>query len=227
MLALELDVNQKILCYTSFMQRLSFIQRLRKILFIVVTVLIVGIVILAIIQLKNIFSPQGYRFDTSSKTVVKELRELSRLETASFTVEKVIDAGTSGNRFQELLFGDKLLLIAQGEVIAGFDLSTLEDDAAEVSDQTLRITLPPPQILVTDLDNSETRVFDRRQGLLTKGDQNLEAEARQEAERIITEGACTGGILNEATQNARSQLTALFKTLGFTSVTIDIPSGSC
>lgn len=171
----------------------------------------------------------GSPFNTrmSSQTVVKEIRNLNRLETASFTIEKVIDSGTTGNRFQELLFGDRILLIAHGEVIAGFDLSKLPEENIIVDGQTIRMTLPSPQILVTRLDSDETRVYDRRQGLLSKGERDLESNARLEAEKAIREAACQGGILNEASKNARSQLTALFKTLQFTSVVIEIPSGSC
>lgn len=168
-----------------------------------------------------------YTFRSSTQTVISELRTLNRLETAAFTIEKVIDAGTSGNRFQELLFGDKILLIAHGQVIAGFDLSTLTKDNVLVEQKSVRITLPPPTILVTKLESDQTRVYDRRQGLLSGGNKDLESKARFEAEKVITQAACTGGILEEASKNARLQLTALFKTAGFVSVTIIIPSGSC
>jgi hypothetical protein len=171
------------------------------------------------------FSPFGVRM--SSKTVIKEMRALNRLETASFTIEKVIDAGTTGNRFQELLFGDRILLIAHGEVIAGFDMANLSEESLAVEGQTIRLSLPSPQILVTRLDSDETRVYDRRQGILSKGDKDLESAARLEAEKAIREAACQGGILNEASKNARSQLTALFKTMQFTTVVINIPSGIC
>ncbi len=202
-------------------------QRVRTLIFLIVTFIIVGVVLFAILQLRNLLQDKPYTFNASSQTVIKELRKLNRLETASFTIEKVIDAGTSGNRFQEILFGDRLLLIAHGEVIAGFDLSGLNEDAVTVTDQSLTLRLPPPLILVTDLDNTQTRVYDRRQGILTKGDKDLEAAARNEAEKIITQAACDGNILNEASTNARSQLTTLFKTLGFTTVTVDIASGTC
>lgn len=168
-----------------------------------------------------------FKTNMSSRTVIKEMRALNRLETASFTIEKVIDSGKTGGRFQELLFGDRILLIAHGEVIAGFDLSTLPEENIVIEQQTIRLTLPSPRILVTRLDSDETRVYDRRQGLLSKGDKDLESEARSEAEKAIREAACQGGILSEASKNARSQLTALFKTLQFTSVVIEIPSGSC
>lgn len=168
-----------------------------------------------------------YVFRTSSETVIKEMRALNRLETASFTIEKVIDAGTSGNQFQQLLFGDRILLIAHGQVVAGFDLSKLSENSVTLNGTTLHVTLPPPQILSVSLDSDETRVYDRRQGLLSKGDKDLESEARAHAETIIKQTACQGNILTEASKNARTQLTALFKTFGFMTVILEIPQGKC
>ena len=112
-------------------------------------------------------------------------------------------------------------------MIAGFDLSQLKQEDVRINETSLTLTLPKPQVLVTRLDNEETRVYDRQQGLLTRGSEDLESEARLVAEQQIREAACTGGILDEASKNARSQLTALFKTLGFSSVVIETPVGSC
>lgn len=169
----------------------------------------------------------NYVIRTSSQTVIKEMQKLNRLETASFTIEKVIEAGTTGNQFQQVLFGDRVLLIAHGKVIAGIDLSKLSENDVVVSGTTLKLTLPAPEILFTTIDNKETRVYDRRQGLLTKGDTNLESEARRAAESTIRDAACTGGILKEASTNATSQLTALFKTMQFSEVVITSTPGSC
>jgi len=87
--------------------------------------------------------------------------------------------------------------------------------------------MPPPEILISTLDNDQTRVYDRQTGLLTKGNTNLESEARSEAEKIITDAACKGDILQEATANAKIQLTSLFKTTGFKEITLNIPTGEC
>ncbi len=181
----------------------------------------------AILLLKMLSGNNKYVFNPNSQAVVKQLRELNRLETASFTIEKIIDAKTSGNRFQEILFGDHILLIAHGEVIAGFDLSKLNNESVQISDKNLSLKLPPPQILKVSLDNAKTRVYDRRQGLLTKGDKDLETKARGEAEKEIWEAACQGKILDEASKNARSQLSALFRSLQFSIVNIEIPLASC
>lgn len=201
-------------------------QRVRLILFVLVVIVLLGVVFWLAVTLQKFFNPT-ITFNMSSKTVIKELRALNRLETASFTIEKVIDAGTSGNRFQELLYGDRILLIAHGEVIAGFDLANLKDNDIDIRGTQATLTLPPPQILVTSLDNNETRVYDRKQGLLTKGDKNLESQARLAATNAISDAACNGKILDQASNNARKQLAALLKTLGFVTVIINIPQGNC
>jgi hypothetical protein len=197
-----------------------------KLLLVVIAAIATAVVVVLLWQ--RFFAPQKATIDTSRTAVIKEIRALNRLETASFTIEKVIEGGTNGdNAFSQLLFGDKILLIAHGQVIAGFDLATLPDESIEVDGKTITLTLPPPQILFARLDSEKTRVYDRRQGLLNRGDKDLESEARAAAEESIQKAACEAGILDEATQNARKQLTTLFKALQFETVTITIPPGNC
>ncbi|HYD34715.1 MAG TPA: DUF4230 domain-containing protein [Vitreimonas sp.] len=201
---------------------------MKNILTIASIILIVSI--LGFIISRSVSSPFGVPetvFTASPQTVIKELQQLQRLETASFTIEKVIEAGSNGNVFQEILYGDHLLLIANGQVIAGFDFSELKEDSIQVSGTTLHLQLPAPKILVSSLDNEQTRVYDRRMGLLSKGNKDLETQARLQAERIITQAACEGMILDKASENGRQQLIALFTALGFTQVTIDIPTSTC
>lgn len=169
----------------------------------------------------------GTYVNTNSATVLKEIRELQRLETAVYSFEKIIDAGTTGGRLNQILFGDKLLLIANGEVIAGFDLSKIQDDDVSVTDKNLTVRLPAPEILVSKLDSEKTRVYDRSTGVLTKGNKDLESQARAEAEKSIRLAACESDILKTASDNGRKQLTALFSALDFQTVTIETPEGSC
>ena len=191
-----------------------------------ILVLVIMIVVVAIgLFIRSRFTPQ-YEFRNGA-AVVKEMKSLNRLETAQFTIEKIIDAGTSGNAFQDLLFGDRLLFIAHGQVIAGFDLSKLTEDDISVSDAEISITLPQPEIFFVRLDSEQSRVYDRDQGLLTRGDKDLESAARLEAEKTIRQAACESGILTEATENGRKQLTTILRSFGFETVTINVPVGSC
>jgi hypothetical protein len=183
----------------------------------------------ATVALRGYFSPTpaGYALRLDQAAVVKEMRELGRLETASFTIEKIIEAGTAGNAFQKFLFGDKLLLVAHGEVIAGTDLSYLEACGVRVDGSSVRVALPPTTVLVSRLDNSLTRVYDRRTGVLARSDKDLEAEARAAAEAEIVKAACASHILEEAADNAKKQVGALLSGLGFASVDIEVPVGTC
>jgi hypothetical protein len=194
-----------------------------KIIGFIVLILAIAFGIERYINYKN----PTYKINMSSQTVIKQIRSLNRLETSTYTIEKIIDVGTSGSKFSQFLYGDRILLIAHGEVVAGFDLGKLNEDDINVSGDTLRVTMPSPEILVTKLDSEQTRVYDRQQGLLTKGDENLESEARTEAEKVIKDAACKGGILEDASKNARNQLTGLFKSLGFVTVIIETPQGRC
>lgn len=188
---------------------------------------ILTVIIIASLYL-NFFKKQPAINIRGGESVVTQIRSLNRYETAEFTIEKIIEAGSNeGNAFNRVLFGDKILLIANGNVSAGFDFSKIQNNDIEVNGDTVRLTLPPPQILSSRLDNEKTRVYDRRQGFLTQGNKDLESEARLSAENSIRTAACQEGILNNATDNARTQLTALIKAFGFTTVIISIPPGSC
>lgn len=190
-------------------------------------VAVLGILLLiAVFFAAKQFKP-AYVFNTSSQTVIKQLESLNRLETASFTIEKVIDAKTEGGQIKQFFFGDRLLLIAQGQVIAGIDLSKVHEGDITVTGTSLSLTLPSPEIFVVNLYSDQTRVYDRRQGLLTKGDPQLESQARSVAEKTIRQAACEGKILDEANKNAKNQLESLFKTAGFSEVGIRTSSGSC
>lgn len=187
-------------------------------LFIALLILIGGYFVVS--SVKNPFIEPSVRVDTSRPSVIQEIKELQRLETAQFTLEKIIEAKTEGNVFQEVLYGDKILLIAHGKVIAGVDLSTLSEGDVTIEENKITLKLPAAEIFLTNLDESQTKVYDRTQGLLSKGNKDLETTARQQASDTIRKAACEGGILTEATDNAKKQLTALLQRFGFTQVDV-------
>lgn len=169
--------------------------------------------------------PFGINIDRVA--VIKETKALQRMETASFTIEKIVDAGTNGNVIQEFLYGDKVLLIAHGQVVAGFDLAALKDENVIIQARKITVVLPDPIILYTRLDNEQTKVYDRTRGLLAPKNSDLEARARAAAETSIKSAACEGGILGQARENGIKQMTLFFKSLGFTDITITSGMGSC
>jgi hypothetical protein len=147
-------------------------------------------------------------------TIVHEVRSLARLETIQYSIEKVITAEISQGQLG-FLFGDRLLLVAHGTVIAGVDLGKLALEDVKVTGETVQIKLPAPEVFVSTLDNDRSYVYDRETGILRRGDVNLETAARQAAEREILKSALEDGILDTARINAENYLTRLLQSLGY------------
>ena len=153
-------------------------------------------------------------------TIVHEIRSLARLETIKFSLEKIITAETRQGVFKWLI-GDRLILVAHGEVIAGVDLNKLDPEALQIRGGVLYVQLPDPEIFVVAVDNEQSYVYDRDTGLLTHGEVDLESQARLAAEQEIEESALKDGILELAAQNAESYLGGLFRELGYPEVIFD------
>jgi Protein of unknown function (DUF4230) len=150
-------------------------------------------------------------------TVIHEVRSLARLETIQYTLEKVITAQTGQGQLG-FLFGDKLIFVGHGTVIAGIDMNKLQPEDMWVQGQVLYVRLPPAEVFVATLDNNKSYVYNRDTGLLTKGDVNLETTARAAAEKEIMQSALDDGILTQAQQNGEAYLSRLFRGLGYPDV---------
>lgn len=150
-------------------------------------------------------------------TIIHQVRSLARLETIQYSVEKVITAEV-GQRVLGPLFGDRLLFIAHGMVIAGIDMEKIGVEDIWVKNGVLYVRLPPPEIFLATLNNEKSYVYDRQTGLLTHGDPNLETTARQVAEQEIHKAALEDGILDLAQVNAENYLARLFRALGYPEV---------
>jgi len=151
-------------------------------------------------------------------TIIHEVQSLARLETIQYSIEKVITAETRQGPFG-FLFGDRLLLVAHGSVIAGVDLAEITESDISI-DETGMVTfkLPPAEVFIAALDNEQTYVYDREVGFLRRGDVELESAARLAAEEAILEAALNDGILEQAQVNAEAYLFRLLGSLGFSNV---------
>jgi hypothetical protein len=153
-------------------------------------------------------------------TIIREVQSLARLETIQYTVEKVITAEVNQGVFGPL-FGDRLLFIAHGYVIAGVDLADIESEDLWLEDDVLHVDLPDAAVFVATLNNDESYVYDRETGLFRKSDPDLETAARQVAEQEILNAAIEDDILLQAQQNAEVYLERLLNTLGYLQVVFE------
>jgi hypothetical protein len=160
----------------------------------------------------------GAYIDTSRPTVVRHIRQLQRLETVVYGMDKIVSGGQENRYLPRLLAGDRLLLIVYGEVTAGVDLGGIEPRQVEIAGRAVQISIPPAEVFSTRIDSDRTRVYVRDTGLFTHPDPNLESDVRREAERQVRQAALDAGILQTAATNARTTVTTFLKGLGFEQV---------
>ena len=137
---------------------------------------------------RELLTPKEEQVDLT--TLVTRVRDLNRLETASMRVVHVSTITQSYKLVPNTLGGDKMTFLATGDVIAGIDLSQIKPaDVWREGDGTVVLRLPPPQVLVTRIDNAHSRVLTRDTGLLRRADINLESRVREHAEKGIRDEA--------------------------------------
>jgi len=157
----------------------------------------------------------------NSSTVVNKIQRLRRLETVSFSLDKIVEGERQSEVLPNFLVGDKLLMVVHGEVIAGIDLSQLKPSDVHIDGGDIQVHLPPSQIFVTTLDNTKTRVYSRTTGLLVPEDPNLESEVRAKAQQQLQQAAIADGILKTAANNASATVKSMLMGLGYENVTVN------
>jgi hypothetical protein len=160
------------------------------------------------------------QIDVDQPTVVRQIQQLRRLETVSYTMDKIISGERPNAFLPKFLVGDRLLLVVHGEVVGGIDLAALQAGDVAIHGHKASIHLPAAEIFSTRIDNARTKVYSRDTGLFSSPDPNLESEVREVAERQLQQAALQDGILKSAADNARSTISSMLQGFGFREVDI-------
>jgi len=156
---------------------------------------------------------------TTGPVVVEGVQDLNRLATVRWRESVIVTRESGGTELERFLAGEKVLLVATGDVEAGVDLASLGRDDVKVNGETVTIRLPEPEILSVSLDEQKTGVYDRDFGPLNlHPDDDLVEQARAAAVDRIEQAARDEDILDQAEQNAEDSIRAFVRTLGFEEV---------
>lgn len=142
-----------------------------------------------------------------------------RLETTSYFLSTVADVSQQVGLLQQ---EQRVVLVACGKVAAGIDLSQLTEQNITVNGDQVFIDLPEPMVfdalLIEDRNPPCTYVAFRTDGILLEAAKHLESEARKQALNTFRESALANGILDEAKDNAETEIRRLLFLVGYTSV---------
>ena len=188
----------------------------------VLTVILVGTLVWLSTGLGLLHLLRGGRtqINVDQPTVVRQIQQLRRLETVSYTMDKIISGERANAYLPKFIAGDRLLLVVHGEVVAGIDLAGLQPGDVSIRGRRASIHLPAAEVFSARIDNARTKVYSRDTGLFSSPDPNLESEVREVAERQLQRAALQDGILKSAADNARSTISSMLQGLGFHEVDI-------
>jgi hypothetical protein len=155
--------------------------------------------------------PGGY----SGPALLLKVQTLSQFVTVRYSLEKVVEFDDAK------WYGDsRVLLLAHGVVKAGMDFSRMTPGDLQIAGKKISLTLPRARITDAYLEDHQTQILDHSTGAFRVFDKDLEQSARQQAVDELRLAASQNGILNEAAEKGRAQLTVLLYQLGFTEISL-------
>jgi hypothetical protein len=150
--------------------------------------------------------------------IVQQVKNIAQMFTQTFYDEYVYDTGVLPTpAFSE---DKRLIFIAKGEVVAGFDLSGLSEKSIIRRGKAIVVKLPPARVLDVVINPSGFETF------IEEGEITFEESKRfhEDARRIFEFNALRKGILKNSAAQGREMLEKFFRLLGFETVEIIIPA---
>jgi hypothetical protein len=149
----------------------------------------------------------------NAPAVLAQVKKLNQLTTVKYSIQRVVGMKESKDPFGE----ESILLMVQGQALAGVDLSTLSPENVHVADnRAVTLKLPPAKLFHVFLDEKQTKVWDRHITWWTPWipfDPDLEHKARLAAEEDVRSAALKMGILDEAHRNAETAIGGFLRVL--------------
>ncbi|MDH3674718.1 MAG: DUF4230 domain-containing protein [Anaerolineae bacterium] len=154
---------------------------------------------------------------------IQSLRSQAKLTTVEYgTVAEVYNETPPEGMIDEFLGNkEQLLMLVYGDVQAGFDLDKLEENSIWTDGTRVRLILPAPEILNTNIDLDRTHVVYYENDLIfDDNNPNLQGEALKQAHDAIETAALSEDVLERANEFGRLHFENFLYSLGFTDVEV-------
>lgn len=179
---------------------------------------------------KNIFKAQPVVID-NTPILIKEINELAQLCTITAYDEVVVDSTViqpksavemilpDFSKFSGLpVTGKRIVIIGKGQVTAGVDLKKLQPQHFFILEDSIALTLPPPEILDAIINPSGFETFDEIGEWSSEAVNAVKIKARNK----MIERALQQKILEQAGQRSITLMENFLRSAGFKKVTVVI-----
>lgn len=154
---------------------------------------------------------------------IQNIKAQSELVTVEYSTVTEIYSETAPEGWLDEFLGNResILMLVYGDVNAGFDLSKIKKDDLWTDGSRVRLVLPAPEILGTELDFDRTHiVYYDNSLILDSNNPNLQGEALAQAQEAIQQAALQEGILERANEYGKLYYENFLYSLGFTDVEV-------
>lgn len=195
-------------------------------LLVAVVLCLMGLLVIGAISVFNPFASDTV--DRSGATVLQQIRKLEEFTAAEGTFTQDVDLEQDAKYLPNFLKGERVVAMVTGTVRATVDFSQLDENAIEVdeSTNTIRLTLPEPQLSDGDIDEASARIINRDRGLFDRvddffsGNPTDDAKLYQAAETKVEAAARESDLVEQGRQNTELWLTTFLGAAGFDHVEI-------
>lgn len=151
------------------------------------------------------------------------LQKMSDLATAEYVVTKIIKADDNKTWFK---IGDrKILMTCKASLVAGIDLSKLDEKDIKIDGENVTLTLPHAKLLYVNIKPEDIKTAYQEVSLFRS---NFSAQEKDElaaqAEKQIKESVDSLGILLTAESNAALFINNFLQKEGFKNININFSS---
>jgi hypothetical protein len=168
--------------------------------------------------------------DRSTPALLQSMQRLDEYRAARANLQQVVDIERDAKYLPSFVSGERIVLVAAGDVDASIDFRRLGPQSLRVSPdrKEVVITLPAARLAPARLDLERTRVIDHDRGLVNRtGDMLGSGGADEERELLLVaqqklDAAASADpeLLPAAERNAAQMLRRLARGLGFERVTV-------
>lgn len=160
-------------------------------LFVVAVLLFYGLY-----RLKNDFF--GSREILNQDIILTKIITMGKLELVKFSMKDVIDK----TEVKDFWPDERILFVAVGEVTACIDLTKVKKEDVRISNDSLTLFLPQPEICYTKLDHQKSKIYDISGMWFSDTVKDRVEDMYKIAENKIFTTAMQMNILGKAKENA-------------------------
>jgi hypothetical protein len=168
--------------------------------------------------------------DRPQPALLQSLQRLDSYHAARANLQQVVDVEKDAKHVPSFIKGERIVMVAAGDVDATVDFRRIGPEALRVSPnrREVVITLPAAQLSPARLDLARTRVVEHDRGIIDRtGDMLGENSANQDREMLIlaqrkldAAARADRDLLPTAERNTAQMLRSLATGLGYERVTV-------